>query len=165
MGRIKKCKLSWKPSESDLAVDYRLYWSNETPLGYNSNFIILGNITEVNLPDILADHESSGKSIYLGISAVDKEGNESDIITLREPYKLSAPTAPADLSLTSLDDVEMTDPREKAENKKADIQKQVIEKADQESQANDRRPVSTFITTEGKIIDDFDTRLRKTFKL
>lgn len=165
MGRIKKCKLSWKPSESDVIVDYRLYWSNETPVNYNANFIKLGNITEVNLPDILLAHASSGESIYLGISAVDKGGNESDIILLPEPYKLSVPAAPVDLALTALDEFKITAPREKTGIQDTEMQKQATEKRDQEIQPNDRRPASKFITTEGKIVDDFDTRLRKTFEL
>lgn len=159
MGRIKKCKLSWKPSEStlnvdDLYVDYRLYWSNVNPVSYNSNFIKLGNITEVDLPDILIVHESSGELVYLGISAVDKWGNESDIITLSEPYKLSAPAAPVDLTLTTFDDFIFTGQREKTENQDTEIQKQATEKTEQEIQSNDWHPASKPITD---VLDDLFT--------
>ncbi len=171
MGKIKKCKLSWKPPESDPDVDYRLYWSNVSSLSYNSNFIRLGNITEVDLPDILEAHASWGESIYLGISAVDKWGNESDIITLSEPYKLSAPEAPMDFELTPLNYYKITDPRKKAEKEDtdlqkegADLQKQASEKTDQEIQTNNRRPASKFVTKEGKIVDGFDNRFLTWFK-
>ncbi len=161
MGKIKKCKLSWKPSDSGPNVEYRLYWSNVTPVGYDSNFIELGNITEVDLPDILKAHESLGGSIYIGISAVDKWENESDIITLSEPYKFSAPAAPADLALIPLNYYKITAPMEKAENQNTDIQKQVTEKTDREIQSNDQRPTPKHITTEGKIVDAINRSLGK----
>ncbi len=147
MGKIKKCKLSWKPSESDPNVDYRLYWSNLPPVSYDSNFIMLGNTTEVDLPDILLSHESSGELVYLGISVMDKWGNESDIITLSEPFKLSAPSAPVDLALTTLDDFIITAPREKAEIQDTDTQKQANGKTEQEIQSNDWHPASKPITS------------------
>jgi len=153
LGRIKKCKLSWKPSESNLNVDYKLYWSNATPVSYDSNCIKLGSTTEVYLPDILVTHESLGESIYLGISAVDEWGNESDIITLPEPYKLSAPAAPMDLSLTALNDFKFTVPREKAENQDSGKYKQAAYHKEQDFQSKDRRPAIKSITTEGKIVD------------
>lgn len=165
MSKIKQSKLSWKPSESDPNADYKLYWANATPVSYNSKFIKLGNITEVGLPDILYDNEISGESIYLGISAVDEKGNESDIITLSEPYKLSAPAAPVEIELTALDDFKITTPRENAENQDVDTQKQATEKADEETHSNGRRSASKFVTTEGKIVDGFNYTLRKKFEL
>lgn len=161
MGKIKKSKLSWNPSGSDSNVDYRLYWSDATPVNYNSNFIKLGNVTEVDLPDILDDYEISGESIFLGISAVDKWGNESDIVTLSAPYKLSAPAAPVDLALNPLNYFKITAPKKNAEQD-IDIQKQAAEKTDQDVQPNNQRPASKFITTEGKIVDDFT--IRKSFE-
>jgi len=160
VGKIRNYKLTWKPSESDLDIDnfnvnYRLYWSNLPPVTYNSNFVMLGNVTEVDLPDTLGTHESSGGLIYIGISAVDQWGNESDIITLPEPFKLTAPAAPVDLKLNTLNYFKITAPRGKAENQDTDRRKRPAEKTDQEIQPNVRRPVGKFIPTEGKIIDAF----------
>jgi len=164
VSKIKQSKLSWKPSESNPNADYKLYWSNATPVSYNSKFIRLGNITEVGLPDILDDNEISGESIYLGISAVDARGNESDIITLSEPYKLSAPTAPVDLKLTTLNFYKITNEMKRTNNQDTEKQKQVSEKTDQEVRLNYRSPAAKFVTTEGKIVDAFDNAIRKTFE-
>ena len=52
MAKFIKYKLSWKPSDSDQIVDYKLYWSKEDRVSYDSHFIELGNDSEVYLPDI-----------------------------------------------------------------------------------------------------------------
>lgn len=56
------------------------------------------------MPDILVGIALSSESIYLGISTVDEMGNESDIITLSEPYNFSVPPAPEDFALIGQDD-------------------------------------------------------------
>jgi len=165
MGRIRKCKLSWKPSESRLVAGYRLYWSNETPVSYNSNFIEIGNVNEVNLPDILMGVAPSGESIYLGISAVDEAKNESDLIFLPESYHLSVPPAPVDLVLTTFDDFKVTKPKIKPEDQVQDRQKSDTPQTEQEIKSNPLRPVTKHVTTEGKIVDDFSIRLRNTLEL
>lgn len=157
MGKIKKSKLSWNSSEStlnldDLYVGYRLYWSNVAQVSYNSNFIELGNITEVDLTDFFAAHELSGGLIYFGVSAVDRWGNESDITSLSEPYKLSPPAAPVDITLTILDDYNITVPVENPENQDTDIQKQATEKTDQKKEPNE---------TIEKIADVFGVSFRQ----
>ena len=161
MGKIRKCKLSWKPSESNCVVGYRMYWSNEGPVTYSSNYIKLGNITEINLPDMFLGIAPSGESIYLGISAVDKMGNESDMIILPEPYYLSVPPAPMDLVLSTLDDFKITEPKEKAENQDQDRPKPAAQQTDQMTRPDPPRPAAKSITTEGRIVDDFGYRVRK----
>lgn len=94
MARIRKLKLSWTPSESNKVVGYRLYWSNGSKVDYGSNFIELGNVTEVDLPDILKCDSLTGESFMLGITAVDKIGNESDMLKLPAPYRVEAPPPP-----------------------------------------------------------------------
>lgn len=162
MGKIRKCKLSWKPSESDLMVGYKLYWSNGNQVNYGSNFIKLGNKNEVNLPDVLIGIVPPGETIFLGISAVDKMGNESDIISLSEPYKFSAPPEPADLALATLDDFNITEPKQEAENQPQAIQTRNTQQSDKESQLNALRPAKKFVTTEGRIVDGFGMKPNKT---
>ena len=161
MGRIRKHKLSWKPSGSCPVVGYRLYWSNETPVSYDSNFIKLGNIIEVNLPDILLGVAPSEGSFNLGISALDEAGNESDIIFLPESYHLSVPSAPVDLVLTTLDDFKITEPKIKAENQVQDKQKPNSQQTDQEIRLNSFRTGIKSMTTEGKNVDDINYWVRK----
>ena len=161
MARIRKQLLSWKLSESNLVVGYKLYWSNETPVSYDSNFIKLGNITEVNLPDILFGVAPSGKSIYLGISTVDEMGSESDIISLPEPCHFLGPPAPMDLFLTTLDDFKIIETKIKIEDQVHDSQKLAIQQINQEFLSeNPHSPSKNLIMKRG-IDNDYFNRIRK----
>lgn len=158
MSKIRKCRLSWKPSTSNHIVGYRLYYSNENQVNYESSFIKLSNTNEVDLPDALLDCVPSGATIYLGISAVDKMGNESDLVTLSEPYTFPVLQAPADLELTALDDYNITSAKREreTENEFQDRLNQKIQQNDQRSMQNGSRPAPKFVTTEGRIVDNFD---------
>jgi len=155
MGKIRKCKLSWKPSESDHIVGYRLYWSNENQVDYDSSYIKVGNTNEVELPDVLIDSVPPGATVYLGVSAVDKMGNESDMISLPEPYDFSALPAPMDLALTPLDDYNISLPKKEYEKQMPEESKQETQPASYESQSNGSRPAPKYVTTEGRIVDNF----------
>ena len=104
MAKVRKCMLCWKPSESDEFVSYRLYWSKGNTVSYESNFIEVGNVTEVCLTDVFKLDPRYDVRLLLGVTAVDMNGNESDMAILPEPYQTKTPPAPAELSLTSLDD-------------------------------------------------------------
>jgi len=104
VAKIRRCKLSWKPSESEQVIGYRLYWSKGDAVSYDSNFFELGNVSEVYLPEVLKLDPRYDARVMLGITAVDMHGNESDMVTLAEPYHTIAPPAPADLLLTTLDE-------------------------------------------------------------
>jgi len=116
VAKVRRCKLCWKPSDSDQVIGYRLYWSKGNSVSYDSNFFELGNVTEVYLPDVLKLNPRYDARVALGLTAVDIHGNESDIVTFASPYQTIAPSAPAELLLTTLDEfsvVEATgaDPR------------------------------------------------------
>jgi hypothetical protein len=49
MGKVRRRKLRWEPSVG--AAKYRLYWSTQGPVGYESDFVELENKTMVILPD------------------------------------------------------------------------------------------------------------------
>lgn len=108
MAKLRKYLLSWKPLDSEQIDGYKLYWSREKSLGYDADHIQLGNVSEICLPDVFTETPPLGDPIMLGIVAVDKDGNESDIALLAEPYRAVAPPAPADLSLKPLDENEDT---------------------------------------------------------
>ena len=97
MAKIRKFKLAWNASDSDTVAGYKLYWSKGTTIGYDSQFIDVGNVTETDLPDAVALPDGP---ILFGVTAIDKDGNESDMTTLTEPFQLHIPQAPAGLSLT-----------------------------------------------------------------
>ena len=79
MARIRKIKISWRPSRSDSLSGYILYWSKNKPLDYSSPSVHLGNVTEVVLPDALGTDKIDASPLRFGLTAVDKNENESDI--------------------------------------------------------------------------------------
>jgi hypothetical protein len=105
MGKIRKCKLSWQPSNSEEVIGYRLYWSKGDRVDYDSNFFELGKVHEVCLPDVLKLDTRYETSIMLGITAVAIEGNESDMVTLPAPYRTKVPPPPSDLGISTTDDI------------------------------------------------------------
>lgn len=94
MAKIIKRKLCWEASGSPQVVGYKLYWSEDGRVDYNSSCATLGNITEVILPDDLDGYEPAGGSVVFGLSAMDELGNESDMITLDVSNPLTAPRMP-----------------------------------------------------------------------
>jgi len=106
MAKIRKSKLSWDASDSKDVIGYKLYWSKAADVGYDSKSIKVGNVTEIALPD---DVTLSGGPVMFGVTAIDKEGNESDITKIAQPYQLHVPEAPVGLSLEPLDEYELVD--------------------------------------------------------
>ena len=106
MARIRKCKLSWEPSTSEHVIGYKLYWAKGTNVDYDSKYLKLGNVTEIALPE---DVTLSGGPVMFGVTAIDRDGNESDMVTLGEPYRLQVPEAPLDLSIMPSDEFKLVD--------------------------------------------------------
>ena len=104
MAKMKKRKLCWKTSGSSQVVGYKLYWSEGSIPGYDSNFEMLGNVSEIILPDDVASFEPKSGPVTFGITAVDELGNESDMVTLAAPYQFSVPEAPDDLHMKSVNE-------------------------------------------------------------
>lgn len=104
MAKIRKCKLSWEASPSERVVGYKLYWSKGPEVSYDSKSLKIGNVTEIILPD---DVTLSGGPVMFGITAVDRDGNESDMVTIAEPYQLHVPEAPAGISIQLSDDFKL----------------------------------------------------------
>ena len=104
MAKIKRRKLKWIASGSSQVVGYKLYWSENGAVEYDSQCAILGNVTEIILPDDVNSFIPNGGPIEFGITALDELGNESDMITLKAPYQFNVPKAPEDLYMQKLDD-------------------------------------------------------------
>lgn len=94
MGKIKKRKLRWAGSESPQVVGYKLYWEEGNKVTYDSSCKILGNVTEVVLPDDVKEFKTENGPIEFGITALDELGNESDLVTVAAPYQFKVPQAP-----------------------------------------------------------------------
>jgi len=106
MAKIRKYKLSWQASDSERVIGYKLYWSKAAEVSYDSKCLKVGNVVEISLPfNVLL----SDSPVIFGITAIDKDGNESDMIKMSEPFQLHVPKAPLDLSLTPLDEYKLVD--------------------------------------------------------
>jgi len=103
MGKMKKRKLCWEASESQQVVGYRLYWAESGDVSYDSPCAILGNVTEVVIPDDINGFSHNGGPIEFGVTAVDELGNESDLTTFEAPYQFNIPLAPKGVWLEPLD--------------------------------------------------------------
>lgn len=104
MAKMKKRRLSWKPSGSPQVVGYKLYWSEGNDVTYESQSVQLGNVTAVILPDDIATFKPGNGPLEIGLTAVDELGNESDMIAVSAPYQFSVPAAPESLKIESVTD-------------------------------------------------------------
>jgi len=108
MAKLKKRKLIWLASSSPQVIGYKLYWAERSDVNYNSNQALLGNVTEIVLPDDVDSFKPSDGQIEFGITSVDELGNESDMITLKAPYQFSVPKAPQNLEMKKLEQFHTT---------------------------------------------------------
>jgi len=108
MAKLKKRKLIWHASSSPQVIGYKLYWAERGDVNYNSNQALLGNVTEIVLPDDVDAFKPGDGQIEFGITSVDELGNESDMITLRAPYQFSVPKAPQNLEMEKLEQFHIT---------------------------------------------------------
>ena len=145
MAKIKRRKLKWIASESAQVVGYKLYWSEDGAVNYDSKCAILGNVTEIILPDDVNSFIPNGGPIEFAITALDELGNESDMITLKAPYQFNVPKAPDDLYMQKLDDFSITG-RAGDEDERVDYY--ITSRQDEE--ADDREPI-ILVETVGSI--------------
>lgn len=108
MAMLRKCKLVWKAIEEDHVIGYRIYWSSGPTVGYDSNCVEVGRTDELAIPDqVIA---SCDGSVTFGITAIDRDGNESDMTTIAEPFQFQAPMAPGALRLQAADEYIVSHP-------------------------------------------------------
>lgn len=103
MPKLKPRMLRWRASESAQVAFYKLYWSEEGEVDYDSNHAVVGNVTEVLLPDGVEAFVPGNGPIEFGLTAVDEIGNESDMVRLKAPYQFSVPSPPADFHIAAPD--------------------------------------------------------------
>jgi hypothetical protein len=92
MGKIRKRTVRWEPSAD--VKKYRLYWSTQGPVGYESDFVELENKTQVILPDEVPSFPKVAGNMEMGITAVNEVGSESDITVARVYVDFTVPEAP-----------------------------------------------------------------------
>jgi hypothetical protein len=103
MAKLKARVLRWRASESAQVAFYKLYWSEQGGVDYDSDHAIVGNVTEVLLPDDVEDFRPGHGPIEFGLTAVDEVGNESDMVRLKAPYQFTVPSAPSDFHIAAPD--------------------------------------------------------------
>jgi hypothetical protein len=91
--RAKRLRIRWNSSSSTdvkgYIKGYRLYWSVNIGVSYDSNFAEVGNVTEVILPDDVPLFPAVAGEIELGVTAVNHTGNESDMAKISVPSEFA----------------------------------------------------------------------------
>ena len=75
-------------------IKYRLYWSVEGEVDYDCQYVELGNVAGVILPDDIPSFPLITGTLYLGITALSKAGNESDMTKITASLDFTLPEAP-----------------------------------------------------------------------
>ena len=109
MARIRKYMLTWYASESKNVTGYKVYWSEGNDVGYDSTYIEISNFTQ--LPD-LNEIIAWDKPVMFGVTAVDFDGNESDMVKLPKPFQVNVPKPPFGLFLEISDQFKILPPKE-----------------------------------------------------
>ena len=93
-GKIKRKRIRWYRSPSTEVVKYRLYWSAEGEVDYDSQYVELGNVADAILPDDIPSFPLIIGTVYLGITALSQAGNESDMTNITASLDFTVPEAP-----------------------------------------------------------------------
>ncbi len=99
MAKIRKRKIRWDPSSSDGVIGYRLYWSQNGAVDYDSESTELGKITQISLPDDVPSFPLIEGEMELGITAVTQSKNESDFVRITTHFDFLAPEPPKNLKI------------------------------------------------------------------
>jgi hypothetical protein len=102
MGKVRRRKVRWEPSAGVGVAKYRLYWSRDGGVGYDSDSVEVGNVTQVILPDDVPSFPLMVGQFELGISAISEAGNESDLVKTSVFLDFSIPEAPKNLKIEDL---------------------------------------------------------------
>jgi hypothetical protein len=102
MGKVKRKRVHWELSSSLDVATYRLYWSKDGEVNYDSNHADFGHVTEIILPDDVPSFPLLTGDMELGVSAINHAGNESDICRLTVDFNFEVPDAPQNLKVEDL---------------------------------------------------------------
>jgi hypothetical protein len=101
-GRVKKRRLSWDPSASPDLAGYRIYWACGEDIGYDSDFLEVGNVTSIILPDDIPWSRENRGRVAMGVTAVSSGGNESDMSVVSFFCDFGIPEGPTNLTLEDI---------------------------------------------------------------
>jgi hypothetical protein len=97
VSKTKKKRIRWSRSPSPNVVGYRLYWAMAGEVSYESEFIDIGDRTEVILPDQVPPLHHVRGEVTLGITALNRDGNESDMVRFSVDFDFPVAGVPAGL--------------------------------------------------------------------
>jgi hypothetical protein len=93
MARFKQKEITITDVPADV-VNHRVYYSDASPVDYNADFVELpASLTTIKLPDDVPDVMGKAK-FYVGVSAINDQGHESDIGEHPVPFGFVAPPVP-----------------------------------------------------------------------
>jgi hypothetical protein len=130
--------LYWAASETEDIVGYKLYWSKGTTVGYDCESIAVGKVNEIPIPACV---RLSDQPVMFGITAVDIDGNESDMTPLDAPFQLKPPAPPQHLRIEPADEFVAGKPTGETIEPEV-IQQLIDELEDDDSSETDFHPVS-----------------------
>ena len=93
-GKIKRKRIRWYRSPGTEVIKYRLYWSVDAEVDYDTQYVELGNVAEAILPDDIPSFPLITGTLHLGITALSKAGNESDMTKISALLNFTVPEAP-----------------------------------------------------------------------
>jgi len=141
MAKIRRYKLTWNASESKDIAGYRVYWSEGNDVDYDSKYIDLFNLTQLVIFDEVM---VPGKTVMFGVSAVDFDGNESDITKLPEPFQVKVPKAPTSLSIISMEKFRILESQKTTEPVNVEINDDPLAKAIESHESQDKKKMKFY---------------------
>ena len=100
--RVRRRKISWDPSHVPDLAGYRVYWAVNERVGYGSDFADVGQATAIVLPDDVPAFPRMRGHMQIGVTAVSREGNESDMCVVEAFMDFTRPERPSNLKIEAL---------------------------------------------------------------
>jgi len=100
--RVRRRKISWDPSPSPDVIGYRVYWAANERVSYDSDFVDVGQVTAIVLPDDVPVFPRMRGKMEIGVTAVSRSGNESDMGIVEAFFDFTRPGMPLHLRIEML---------------------------------------------------------------
>lgn len=93
MARYQQKQINIKNVPTDV-VSHRVYYEDDAAVDYNSTFVEFpASLNPITMPDDIPDVMGKPK-FYVGVSAINDQGHESDMGTYPDPFGFVAPPVP-----------------------------------------------------------------------
>ena len=100
--RVRRRKMSWDPSQDPDLAGYRVYWAANERVGYGSDFADVGQATAIVLPDDVPGFPRARGQMEIGVTAVSRGGNESDMAVVEAFFDFTRPGMPLHVRIEAL---------------------------------------------------------------